>query len=72
MTCVCVCVCSVISSVTRNQYRVFLKDCYQQPLPDDDKLLTTASKHYIELAVISREGVTSKEVDEFTKKVSMV
>ena len=57
-----------LSSVTRNHYRVFLKDCYRQPLPDDDKLLTTASKHYIELAVISREGITRKEADEFTKK----
>ena len=55
-------------SVTRSQYRVFLKDCYRQPLPDDDKLLTTASKHYIELAVISREGITRMEADEFTKK----
>ena len=36
---------------------------------DDDKLLKTASKHYIELAaVISREGITHKEADEFTKK----
>ena len=55
-------------SVTKNQYRVFLKNCYRQPLTDDDKLLTTASKHYIELAVISREGITRKEADEFTKK----
>ena len=47
---------------------MFLKDCYRQPLPDDDKLLTTASKHYIQLAVISREGITCKEADEFTKK----
>ena len=45
-----------------------LKKCYRQPLPDDDKLLTTASKHYIELAVISKEGITRKQADEFTKK----
>ena len=54
-------------SVTKNQYRVFLKNRYRQPLTDDDKLLTTASKHYIELAVINREGITCKEADEFTK-----
>ena len=53
-------------SVTR--YAQFLKDCYRPSLPDDDKLLTTASKHYIELAVISMEGVTHREADEFTKK----
>ena len=47
---------------------MFLKDCYRQPLPDDDKLLTTASKHYIELAVISRKSITWKEADDFTKK----
>ena len=57
-----------LSSVTRNQYRVFLKDFYRQPLPDDDKLLTTASKCYIKLAIISREGITRKEADEFTRK----
>ena len=50
------------------QYIQFLKNCYRQPLPDDDKLLTTASKHYIELAVISKKGVTRKQADEFTKK----
>ena len=42
--------------------------CYRQPLPDDDKLLTTASKHYIELAVISKKGITRKQADEFTRK----
>ena len=47
---------------------MFLKDCYRQPLPDDNKLLITSSKHYIELAIISKEGVTRKEADEFTKK----
>ena len=43
-------------------------ECYQQPLPNDDKLLTTASKHYIELAVISKKGITRKQADEFTIK----
>ena len=60
--------CFLSSAITRDQYKQFLKDCYRQPLPDDDKLLTTASKHYIELAVISKEGITSKQADEFTKK----
>ena len=50
------------------QYKLFLKKCYRQPLPDDDKLLKTASKHFIELAVISTEGITRKQADEFTKK----
>ena len=56
------------SAITRKQYKLFLKDCYRQPLPDDDKLLTTASKHYIELAVISKKGITRKQADEFTRK----
>ena len=60
--------CFLSSAITRDQYKQFLKDCYRQPLPDDDKLLTTASKHYIELAVISKEGITSKQADDFTKK----
>ena len=60
--------CFLSPAITRDQYKQFLKDCYRQPLPDDDKLLTTASKHYIELAVISKEGITRKQADEFTKK----
>ena len=56
------------SAITRKQYKQFLKKCYRQPLPDDDKLLTTASKHFIELAVISKKGITRKQADEFTKK----
>ena len=60
--------CFLSSAITRKQYKQFLKDCYRQPLPDDDKLLTTASKHYIELAIISKEGITRKQADEFTKK----
>ena len=56
------------SAITRKQYKRFLKMCYRQPLPDDDKLLTTASKHYIELAVISKKGITRKQADEFTRK----
>ena len=58
--------CFLSSAIT--QYRQFLKKCYRQPLPDDDKLLTTASKHYIELAVISKKGITRKQADEFTMK----
>ena len=60
--------CFLSSAITRDQYKQFLKDCYRQSLPDDNKLLTTASKHYIELAVISKEGITKKQADEFTKK----
>ena len=56
------------SAITRKQYKQFLKDCYRQPLPDDDKLLTTASKHYIELAIISKEGISKKQEDEVTLK----
>ena len=60
--------CFLSSAITRKQYKQFLKDCYRQPLPDDDKLLTTASKHYIELAVISKKDITRKQADEFTRK----
>ena len=60
--------CFLSSAITTKQYKQFLKKCYRQPLPDDDKLLTTASKHYIELAVISKEGITRKQADEFTRK----
>ena len=60
--------CFLSSGITSKQYKQFLKDCYRQPLPDDDKLLTTASKHYIELAVISKKGITRKQADEFTRK----
>ena len=60
--------CLLSSAITRKQYKQFLKTCYRQPLPDDDKLLTTASKHYIELAVISKKEITRKQADEFTKK----
>ena len=61
-------ICFLSSAITRKQYKQFLKKCYRQPLPDDDKLLTTASKHYIELAVISKKGITRKQADEFTRK----
>ena len=60
--------CFLSSAITRKQYKQFLKKCYRQPLPDDDKLLATASKHYIELAVISKKDITRKQADEFTKK----
>ena len=60
--------CFLSSAITRKQYKQFLKKCYRQPLPDDDKLLTTASKHYIDLAVISKKGITKKQADEFTRK----
>ena len=60
--------CFLCSAITRKQYKQFLRKCYRQPLPDDDKLLTTASKHYIELAVISKKGITRKQADEFTRQ----
>ena len=59
---------SVVNGTDMRAYKQFLKDCYRQPLLDDDKLLATASKHYIELAIISREGITWREADEFTRK----
>ena len=49
---------------------MFLKDRYQQPLPKDDKLLFSASKCYIKLAVVHmRSRMTRKkaEADEFIK-----
>ena len=50
-------------------YAQYLRYRYRQPLPDDDKLLTTPSKYYIELAVISSECISSREsADEFTRK----
>ena len=49
-------------------YAQYLKYRYRQPLPDDDKLLTTPSKYYIELAVISSEDISRMEADEFTRK----
>ena len=50
-------------------YAKYLKYRYRQPLPDDNKLLTTPSKYYIELAVISSEGISTREsADEFTRK----
>ena len=55
-------------AITRDRYKQFLKDHYRQPLPDDDKLLTTASKQYIQLAIISKKDTTRKQADEFTKK----
>ena len=60
--------CFLSSAITRKQYKQFLKKCYRQPLPDEDKLHITASKRYIELAVISKKDITKKKADEFTKK----
>ena len=49
-------------------YAEYLKYQYKQPLPDEEKLLITPSKYYIDLAVISNERVTRQEADEFTRK----
>ena len=59
--------CFLSSAITRKQYKQFLKKCYRQPLPDDDKLLATASKHYIELACHhARTRLIHQEASIFT------
>ena len=58
-------VCMFLSSVAMKQYRDYLKDCYRQPFPDNDMLFTTASKHYIELAVIRKKDKAHKEEKQF-------
>ena len=62
------------TAAIKRQYRLFLKDCYRQPLPNDDKLLFSASKCYIKLAVVCTgiRGLMTcarkeAEADEFTK-----
>ena len=49
-------------------YAQDLKFLYRQSLPDEEKLPTSCSKYYIDLAVISSETVTRQEADEFTRK----
>ena len=49
---------------------MFLKDCYRQPLPNDDKLLFSASKCYIKLAVVCMNSWMTREkaeADDFIK-----
>ena len=50
--------------VTR--YALYLKALYKKPLPDNDKLLSTTSNTYIELALISSENLSREEADGFT------
>ena len=52
-------------SVTR--YAQYLKAFYRKPLPDNDKLLITTSKMYVELALISSENVSHEEADRLTR-----
>ena len=52
-------------SVTR--YAQYLKAFYKRPLPDNNKLLITTSKTYVELALISSENVSREEADGFTR-----
>ena len=49
-------------------YAQDLKFLYRQSLPDEEKLPTSCSKYYIDLAVISSDEVTRQEADEFTRK----
>ena len=49
-------------------YAQHLKRHYQQSLPDDETGLIIPNKYYIELAVISSEGVSHKEANDFTNK----
>ena len=49
-------------------YAKYLKFRYQKPLPDDDRILKSTGKIYIELAVIRNENISREEADEFTKK----
>ena len=47
--------CAVVDPVT--SYAQYLKDRYQEPLPDDEKLLKNIGKIYIELVVIRNENI---------------
>ena len=49
------------------RYTLHLKAFYRKPLPDNDKLLITTSKMYVELALISSENVSREEADRFTR-----
>ena len=51
---------------TVTRYARYLKAFYRKPLPDNDKLLSTTSKTYIELALISSENLSREEADGFT------
>ena len=53
----------VVDPVT--SYAQYLKSCYQEPLPDDEKLLRNIGKIFIELAVIRNEKLSHKEAADF-------
>ena len=59
---------ALLSSVAAKYAQLF-QDWYQTPLPDDEKLIATASNDYIELAIIRREGVRHRETEELTEKI---
>ena len=41
-----------------NSYAQYLKVRYQEPLPDDERLLENIGKSFIELAVIRSENIS--------------
>ena len=49
-------------------YAKYLKFRYRKTLPDDDRILKSTGKIYIELAVIRNENISREEADDFTKK----
>ena len=55
----------VVDPVT--SYAQYLKGCYQEPLPDDEKLLENIGKIYIELAVIRNENISHEESEDLVK-----
>ena len=44
-------------------YAQHLKNCYQKPLPDEEKLLGIIDDNFIELAVINSKNIPLKEAD---------
>ena len=55
----------VVGTVT--SYAQYLKGCYREPLPDDEKLLENIGKIYIELAVIRNENISREESENLVK-----
>ena len=50
-----------------NSYAQYLKVRYQEPLPDDEKLLENIGKTFIELAVITDENISREESENLVK-----
>ena len=57
-----------VDRTVKASYAQHLERHYQQSLPDDETGLIIPNKYYIELAVISSEGVSHKEANDFTNK----